>query len=86
VAAHADDAEAVGLQQRARRGDRSRAEVVRVEVLEEAFDGADLDVLEARRRDPGQSLVEAVRLDADGRARLDPGYLAPPKSVIVRHH
>jgi hypothetical protein len=74
VAAHADGAQAVPFERLAALAHLVRPEIVRVEVLEEALHGPDLDVLEACLGEPEQRLLEPVRLEADGRARLDPPH------------
>ena len=58
MAAHRDRTEPVPLEQPARVGDDVVRDRVRVEVLEEALDRADLDVLEARLREAAQRLFE----------------------------
>src|SRR5207249_3548880 len=79
VPAERDDAQAVPLELLPRLAQHARREVVRVEVLEEALDGADLDAAEAGLGESAQRLGEAVGLEADGGAGLD-HELAPHHS------
>ena len=77
MAAHAHAAQAAAVEQPARVVDLRS---VGVEVLEEALHRADLDVLEPGLGQPAQRLFEAVRLEADRRAGLDPGHGTRPSS------